>query len=68
MPINHEKAMQDALEAVSKLTFKQLVILQANLSNHLLECFNYAELQQRQGEALATNENANPSLPQQKPH
>lgn len=61
MPINQEKAMQDTLECVAKLTFKQLVILQANLGAHILECYNYAELKKRQGEALAENEKANPS-------
>lgn len=58
--INPETAMQDALTSLSKLTFKQLVILQANLSNHILECYNYAELQKGKAEALAANEKANP--------
>lgn len=62
--INHEKAMQDALEAVAKLTWRQLLFLQYNLSDHIMNCYNYAEMSKTQeadkAEALATNEKANP--------
>jgi len=62
--INHEKAMQDALEAVSRLTYRQLIVLQANLSDHILQCYNYAEMRKAQeadkAEVLATDEKTNP--------
>jgi len=63
MPINHQKALEDALDALSRLTYRQLIVLQANLSDHILQCYNYAELQKSEAdkaEVLATDEKANP--------
>jgi len=57
--INHEKAMKDALDAVSRLTFRQLLILSANLTEHISNCFSYHEMK-TSPEALANSEKANP--------
>ena len=59
MPINHDKAMTDALDAVSRLTFRQLLILSANLTEHISNVFSYHEMK-NSPEALANSEKANP--------
>ncbi len=43
MPINHDKAMTDALDAISRLTFPQLLNLSANLTEHISNCFSYTK-------------------------
>lgn len=36
--INEEKAMTDAINAITRLNFRQLCTLQASLSEHILNC------------------------------
>jgi hypothetical protein len=50
--------MQNAVDAVARLSWDQLLILQRNLSEHILNCYDMAEM--RRAEALAADEKANP--------
>lgn len=43
--INEEKAMQDAINSIGKLNFRQLVSLQASLAEHIFNCLQHFHLQ-----------------------
>lgn len=43
--INEEKAMTDAINAITRLNFRQLCTLQASLSEHILNCLQYSYAQ-----------------------
>jgi hypothetical protein len=50
MMFDEKKAMQDAIAAIARLNFFQLLVIQNNLSEHILNCYNYSVLQAQQKE------------------
>jgi hypothetical protein len=45
--INKEKAMADAIDAICRLDFKQLITLNAHLSEHISNVWNHVEDRQK---------------------
>lgn len=40
---DHEKAMTDAINAITRLNFRQLITLQASLAEHVFNVWQHAE-------------------------
>lgn len=47
MPINKEKAMTDAINAITKLDFRQLIMFNASISEHIANVWQHMELKQK---------------------
>jgi hypothetical protein len=45
LPKTRDQNLEDALTAVTQLDFRQLVVFQASLAEHILNCVNYSEQQ-----------------------
>jgi len=59
---NEEKAMTDAVEAIARLKWPQLLTLQAQLSGHILNCWDHHQVQIEKHKQLTNQADIN--LPQ----
>jgi hypothetical protein len=50
MPINKEKAMTDAVDAICRLDFNQLILLNAQLSEHMHNILQHTRLRRQNDE------------------
>lgn len=49
VPKTDEKKMQEAIEALAQLNFEQLLVMQANLSEHVMNCYQLHAMKNRSG-------------------
>lgn len=66
MPINYQKVLEDTYNSIAKLGFGDLLLLQAQLSEHIHNCWQHHQLQAEK--AKAATRPSEQSLPPDKPH
>lgn len=54
-----ETKMKEAVDALMQLNFHQLLVMQANLSEHVLNCYNYHASKHQDGETSQDGHAAN---------
>lgn len=51
MPLNKEKAMSDAINALVRLDMRQLILFNAHLADHMFNMLQHADVSRAQKEA-----------------